>query len=87
MSAQRQKPIDFTAEGLRLAVFVNRNCGIRVQQNAVRKFSRQDANIFYFSELGVLCVFARVIFFPIRYFKDNANSNMFDYLQSTTSEI
>ena len=31
MSAQRQKPIDFAAEGLRLALFVDRNCGIRVQ--------------------------------------------------------
>ena len=29
MSAQRQKPIDFAAEGLRLALFVDRNCGIR----------------------------------------------------------
>ena len=31
MSAQRQKPIDFAAEGLRLALFVDRNCGIRVK--------------------------------------------------------
>ena len=31
MSAQRQKPIDFAAEGLRLALFVDRNCGIRDQ--------------------------------------------------------
>jgi hypothetical protein len=30
MSARRQKPIDFAAEGLRLALSVNRNCGIRV---------------------------------------------------------
>jgi hypothetical protein len=30
MSGQRQKPIDFAAEGLRLALFVDRNCGIRV---------------------------------------------------------
>jgi hypothetical protein len=29
MSAQRQKPIDFAAEGLCLALSVNRNCGIR----------------------------------------------------------
>ena len=32
MSAQRQKPIDFAAEGLRLALFVDRNCGIRVEE-------------------------------------------------------
>jgi len=31
MSAQRQKPIDFAAEGLSLALSVNRNCGIRVE--------------------------------------------------------
>ena len=31
MFAQRQKPIDFAAEGLRLALFVDRNCGIRVE--------------------------------------------------------
>jgi len=30
MSAQRHKPIDFVAEGLRLALSVDRNCGIRV---------------------------------------------------------
>jgi hypothetical protein len=29
MSAQRQKPIDFAAEGLCLAISVNRNYGIR----------------------------------------------------------
>jgi len=28
MSAQRQKPIDFAAEGLCLAFLSNRNCGI-----------------------------------------------------------
>jgi hypothetical protein len=28
MSAQRQEPIDFAAEGLRLALSVNRNCEI-----------------------------------------------------------
>jgi hypothetical protein len=28
MSAQRQKPIDFAAEGLHLALFVDRNFGI-----------------------------------------------------------
>jgi hypothetical protein len=31
MSAQRHKPIDFAAEGLRLALAVDRNCGIRVE--------------------------------------------------------
>jgi hypothetical protein len=31
MFAQRQKPIDFAAEGLRLALSVDRNCGIRVE--------------------------------------------------------
>jgi hypothetical protein len=31
MSASRHKPIDFAAEGLRLAIPVDRNCGIRVQ--------------------------------------------------------
>src|SRR5262249_17120483 len=31
MSAQRQKPIDFAAEGLRLALSFDRNCRIRVQ--------------------------------------------------------
>jgi hypothetical protein len=31
MFAQRQKPIDFAAEGLRLAFSVDRNCEIRVQ--------------------------------------------------------
>ena len=31
MSAQRQEPIDFAVEGLRLELSVNRNCGIRVQ--------------------------------------------------------
>ena len=31
MSAQRRKPIDFAAEGLRLALFADRNCGIRVK--------------------------------------------------------
>src|SRR5215467_1561778 len=30
MLAQRHKPIDFTAEGSRLALSVDRNCGIRV---------------------------------------------------------
>jgi hypothetical protein len=30
MSAQRQKPIDFAAEGLRLALSADRNYGIRV---------------------------------------------------------
>ena len=35
MSAQRQKPIDFAAEGLRLALFVDRNCGIRVQSTLI----------------------------------------------------
>ena len=30
MSARRQKPVDFAAEGLRLELSVNRNCGIRV---------------------------------------------------------
>jgi hypothetical protein len=34
MSAQRQKPIDFAAEGLRLALFVDRNCGIRVKNSS-----------------------------------------------------
>ena len=34
MSAQRQKPIDFAAEGLRLALFVDRNCGIRLKNSA-----------------------------------------------------
>jgi hypothetical protein len=31
MSAKRNKPIDFAAEGLRLAFPVDRNCGIRVK--------------------------------------------------------
>jgi hypothetical protein len=31
----------------------------------------------YFSELGVLCVFAGLIFFPIRQFKNTQISNMF----------
>jgi hypothetical protein len=31
MPAQRQKPIDFAAEGLRLALSFDRNCGIRVK--------------------------------------------------------
>ena len=35
MSAQRQKPIDFAAEGLRLALFVDRKCGIRVQSTLI----------------------------------------------------
>jgi len=37
MSAQRQKPIDFAAEGLRLALFVDRNCGIRVKSRATER--------------------------------------------------
>jgi hypothetical protein len=31
MSAKRGKPIDFAAEGLRLALPVDRNCGIRAK--------------------------------------------------------
>ena len=31
MSAQRQEPIDFAAEGLRLALPVDRNCGIQAE--------------------------------------------------------
>jgi hypothetical protein len=31
MSSQGQKPIDFAPEGLRLALPVDRNCGIRVE--------------------------------------------------------
>jgi hypothetical protein len=31
MSAQRDKPIEFAAEGLRLALPVDRNCGNRVE--------------------------------------------------------
>jgi hypothetical protein len=31
MSAQRHSPIDFAAQGLRLALPVDRNCGIRVE--------------------------------------------------------
>ncbi len=34
MSAQRQKPIDFAAEGLRLALFVDRNCGIQDERKS-----------------------------------------------------
>lgn len=34
MSAQRQKPIDFAAEGLCLALSVNRNCGIWDNSNS-----------------------------------------------------
>jgi hypothetical protein len=33
MAAQRQKPIDFAAEGLCLALSVNRKCGTRVYLN------------------------------------------------------
>ena len=36
MFAQRQKPIDFAAEGLRLALSVDRNCGIRVDPDLRR---------------------------------------------------
>jgi len=34
MSAQRQKPIDFTAQGFRLALPVDRNCGIRAEKKS-----------------------------------------------------
>jgi len=46
-----------------------------VQETDQQSLSRQDAKsakdniFFYFSELGVLCVFARLIFFPIPYSK------------------
>jgi len=35
MSSQRQKPIDFATEGLRLALPVDRNCGIPVETTKV----------------------------------------------------
>jgi hypothetical protein len=34
MSSQGQKPIDFAPEGLRLALPVDRNCGIRVHKRS-----------------------------------------------------
>ena len=42
MSAQRQKPIDFAAEGLRLALFVDRNCGIRVKAKPALKLGSKE---------------------------------------------
>jgi hypothetical protein len=43
MSAQRHKPIDFAAERLRLALPVDRNCGIRVKK-PIESSSAANAN-------------------------------------------
>jgi hypothetical protein len=39
MYAQRQKPIDFTTEGLRLALPVEHNCGIRAEKIRTKWFA------------------------------------------------
>jgi hypothetical protein len=50
MSAQSQKPIDFATEGLRLALRVERNCGIRVHYLwAVRRDSTHGLTEFIFT--------------------------------------
>jgi hypothetical protein len=52
MSTQRQKPIDFAAEGLRLALSVDRNCGIRVERNrAVSLNARFGKSSLFFERL------------------------------------
>jgi hypothetical protein len=42
MSAQREKPIDFAEEGLRLALSADRNCGIRLNKERNHYEIRRD---------------------------------------------
>src|SRR5215475_15500708 len=52
MSARRQKPIGFAAEGLRLALAVDRNCEIPVQTSVLTSISVHCFSILVSSALN-----------------------------------
>ena len=68
MSARRQKPIGFAAEGLRLELSVDRNCGIRVHAEVLEVFriffssplDFHSPDVFYWDVRGAGRIFDRL---------------------------